>query len=124
MKNLNIQNPVDTALQFLSNAQENPAVEETGIKHDINKQMPMSIQDRPKTGKNGKELKRKRYNLLLYPSLYKEIEKIAYVKRISINEAVNQAIELYLKVGKTELEKYAEIEKLKESKNTGKTAGP
>ena len=84
----------------------------------------MRIQYRPKTGKNGKELKRKRYNLLLYPSLYKEIEKIAYVKRISVNEAVNQAIELYLNVGKNELEKYDDIEKLKESKNTGKTAGP
>ena len=124
MKKLNIENPVDTALQFLSNAQENPEVEKTGIEHDINKQKPMRIENRLKTGKNGKELKCKRYNLLLYPSLYKEIEKIAYVKRISINEAVNQAIELYLNVGKNELEKYVEIEKLKESNNTGKTAGP
>jgi len=60
-------------------------------------------------------LKRKRYNLLLVPSVFEDIQKIAYVEKISANEAINQALSHYRNEKKTILEKYAEIDKLIES---------
>jgi predicted HicB family RNase H-like nuclease len=38
------------------------------------------------TGK--RELKKKRLNLIIQPSLYEEVSKIAYVKQISVNELI------------------------------------
>jgi hypothetical protein len=58
------------------------------------------------------------------PSLFVDIEKIAYVENISINEAVNRALEFYCDTKSDILTKYAEIEKLKGSKGSRKTAHP
>lgn len=41
------------------------------------------------------ETKSKRYNLLLKPSLHEDLEKIATMQRISVNEAVNRALKAY-----------------------------
>jgi hypothetical protein len=45
--------------------------------------------------KAAKELKRKRLNLLIQSSLYTDMEKIAHVKEISINEAISVAVREY-----------------------------
>lgn len=113
MNKINIKNPVNSALEFISAEQNSPELkkEETKIVNNQSKKIP--IQNRNKTDKNGRELKRKRYNLLLVPSIYKDIEKIAYIEKISTNEAINKAILLYTKENKTSLEKYEEFEILK-----------
>jgi hypothetical protein len=120
-KKLEIQNPVnfnnpvdfDNFSLFISKPQNSPEMEKSITKTENTKHKPIPIQDRPKTDKNGRELKRKRYNLLLIPSLYEDIEKIAYVQNISANEAINRALRHYLEKEKRNLEKYTEIERLK-----------
>lgn len=115
-KSLVNDNPFNSTLQFLSNTEDiasNNAQDDNPVK---SKEKPIPIQNRIKVDKNRKELKRKRYNLLLIPSLYAEIAKIAYVEKISVNEAINQALELYKKQNKCLLDKFAEIERLRGSK--------
>jgi hypothetical protein len=116
MKKLSINNPVDTFVsQFALKPPDIPSggnqetIENTGERKTVH------IQDRPKVDKNGKELKRKRYNLLLLPSIYSDIEKIAYVKKIKPNEAINQALVMYRDANRDKLVQYTEIEKLKTS---------
>jgi hypothetical protein len=41
------------------------------------------------------ETKSKRLNLLIQPTLFEAVQKIAYVKDISVNEAVNDAVRDY-----------------------------
>jgi len=120
IKNLNLTNPVDNALQFLSAAQDSTEMEKPNAKTESATHKQVPIQDRPKTDMHGKELKRKRYNLLLAPSLYEDVEKIAYVENISANEAINRALALYKENKNDTLKQYAEIEKLKASGKTEK----
>jgi hypothetical protein len=117
-KKINIVNPFDTTLQFLSNGQDSTETGKPNNRIEKARQKPVPIQNRPKTDKNGKEYKRKRYNLLLVPSVYEDIVKIADVEKISANEAINRAIKLYIKHKKDTLGKYFEIEKLKVSDKT------
>jgi len=44
---------------------------------------------------NGRETKSKRLNLLLYPSIYQDLEKIARVDRTSVNELINSVLDEY-----------------------------
>lgn len=57
----------------------------------------MSFISAPQQSEAGeiKETKSKRYNLLLKPSLHGDLEKIATMQRISVNEAVNRALKAY-----------------------------
>ena len=106
-------NPVDSILPFLSSSSPNLSSDYSTERNieEVRKTIP--IQNRNKFDKNGNELKRKRYNLLFIPSLYRNIEKIAYVENESVNEAINQAIALYIDSKKDILAKYNEIEMLK-----------
>jgi hypothetical protein len=119
-KNHKYDNPLDmdSITQFLSVMQDSTETGKPVTKTENVKHKSIPIQDRPKTDRNGRELKRKRYNLLLVPSLYEDIEKIAYVQNISANEAINRALAFYLEKEKETLDKYAEIEKLKMSEKT------
>jgi hypothetical protein len=111
-KKFNFENPVDTALQFISSAKDGLVGDKSVTDQNAVAGEPVPVRDRPKTGKDGRELKRKRYNLLLIPSTYGDIEKIAYVEKISVNEAVNRALVMYREAKKDILVKYAAIEKL------------
>jgi hypothetical protein len=121
MKINKIENPVDVTLQFLSSNQDDPAEENRSLDHNLTVRQSVTVQARSKTDKKGKELKSKRFNLLFLPSLFRDIEKIAYVENISINEAVNRALEFYCDTKSDILTKYAEIEKLKGSNGSRKT---
>jgi len=123
-KNRNYENPLDNTLQFLSGTQDSTETEKTVTKTESVKRKPIPLEGRPKTDRHGRELKRKRYNLLLVPSLYGDIEKIAYVQDISANEAINRALAFYLENEKETLEKYAEIERLKASDKKEKVTNP
>ena len=114
-KNHKFVNPLDSTLQFLSITPDSTETEKTVTKTESVKRKPIPLKDRPKTDKHGRELKRKRCNLELLPSLHENIKKIAYVKNISANEAINRALRLYLETEKENLEKYTEIEKLKKT---------
>jgi len=110
-KNLVSDNPVNNIMPFLSTVQVDQNSNDILNTNKYNKSTP--IGNRNIIGKNGKELKRKRFNPLLLNSLFEDIEKIAYVENISINEAVNRAISLYRDTKRDLLEKYEEIERLK-----------
>lgn len=42
---------------------------------------------------SGPETKSKRLNLLLYPSIYRDLEKIARVDGVSVNELINSVLD-------------------------------
>lgn len=63
---------------------------------------------RPK--EEGRELK-KRISLSVLPSLYEDIQKIAYVQRRSVSELIGELLEGYRAEHKAEIQKYGEIEK-------------
>lgn len=76
-------------------------------------QMPMAAtssggRGRPK--EEGRELK-KRISLSVLPSLYEDIQKIAYVQRRSISELVSVIMEEYRSNHITELAEYEKIRK-------------
>lgn len=56
-----------------------------------------------------RELK-KRISLSVLPSLYEDIQKIAYVQRRSISDLVGKTLELYRDDHQQELKEYMEIE--------------
>jgi len=117
MKKINITNPVDTFVsQFAIQPPDIPSGGNEETIENIGERKTVHIQDRPKVDKDGKELKRKRFNPLILHSLFNDIEKIAYVEHTSINEAVNRALIMYRDAKKDVLAQYAEIEKLKLSK--------
>jgi hypothetical protein len=109
-KQLNLENPVD---QFISSYTNFDA--ETGETGPVpDKREKIRIQDRPIAGRDGKELKRKRLNLLLLPSLYKAMEKIAYVKGVSVNEIIGKALAEYRDNEKRALDTYDKMIKMRE----------
>lgn len=56
-----------------------------------------------------RETKSKRLNLLIRPSLYKDAAKIAHMQRVSINELIHLAIEIYVGEREQELRKYKDV---------------
>ncbi|MDL2229531.1 hypothetical protein LJC14_04695 [Treponema sp. OttesenSCG-928-L16] len=63
----------------------------------------------PQQKNHQQELKKKRLNLLIQPSLYEDIGKIAFMKRISINEAICQATREYRDNERRILDRYKNI---------------
>lgn len=53
-----------------------------------------------------REIKSKRLTLLLKPSLFENMSKIATIKRTSVNEAINKAVEEYIQRRTDVIEKY------------------
>ena len=64
-------------------------------------------QGRPK---EDRELK-KRISLSVLPSVYEDIQKIAYVQRRSVSELIGELLEGYRVEHKAEIQRYGEIEK-------------
>lgn len=62
---------------------------------------------RPKTAGETK----KRVTLALYPSIYSDLQKIAYVKRKSISRIVSELIASYIDENTDTLNEYEQIEK-------------
>ena len=52
------------------------------------------------------ETKSKRLNLLIYPSLLKDIKKIATVKRTSVNDLINTVLGEYIQTEATKIKRY------------------
>ena len=70
-------------------------------------QPPMAAPGRPK---EDRELK-KRISLSVLPSVYEDIQKIAYVQRRSVSELIGELLEGYRVEHKAEIQRYGEIEK-------------
>lgn len=60
--------------------------------------------------KEERELK-KRISLSVLPSVYEDIQKIAYVQRCSVSELIGELLEGYRTEHKAEIQRYREIEK-------------
>lgn len=57
---------------------------------------------------SGKETK-KRYNLSLLPSVYEDMQKIAFVERKSLSEIAGQLFADYIKANAAKLDEYDEV---------------
>ena len=57
---------------------------------------------------DGRETKSKRLNLLIKPTLYRNIEKIATMERVSTNELINRVLDQYAGDRVDLIEKYNE----------------
>lgn len=55
------------------------------------------------------ETKSKRVNLLMLPSVYTDITKIAAMKRTSVNDLVNTLLQEHIEENKELLEKYDQV---------------
>lgn len=66
---------------------------------------PQTDRKEPERSRAG-ETKSKRLNLLIKPSIAKDIEKIATMKRVSTNELINTVLEDYRNANSELLEKY------------------
>lgn len=55
------------------------------------------------------ETKTKRLNLLMLPSVYEDITKIAAMKRSSINDLINTVLKQYISDNQELIEKYNEV---------------
>ena len=55
------------------------------------------------------ETKSKRVNLLMLPSIYADITKIAAMKRTSVNDLVNTLLQEHIEANKELLEKYDQV---------------
>jgi predicted HicB family RNase H-like nuclease len=60
------------------------------------------------TTEDGREIKSKRLNLLIKPTLYRNIEKVATMERISTNELINRVLEKYTREQAELIAKYDE----------------
>ena len=54
---------------------------------------------------------KKRISLSVLPSVYEDIQKIAYVQRRSVSELIGELLEGYRVEHKAEIQRYGEIEK-------------
>ncbi len=64
--------------------------------------------------KEDREIK-KRVSLSVLPSLYEDIQKIAYVQRRSISDLIGELLEQYRKDHESELKEYMEIKVYKKN---------
>lgn len=91
-KDFKMTNP---ALQFLSNTTEAEELGEAGAKpvreteKENNELIPSGYQLKP-------EAKSRRVQALVQPSIYHSLKEIATAKGISVNEALNEAMRLYV----------------------------
>ena len=67
---------------------------------------------RGRTKEEGRELK-KRVSLSVLPSLYEDIQKIAYIQRRSVSDLVEEQLRRYRQEHKDTLTEYEEIKKRK-----------
>lgn len=54
---------------------------------------------------------KKRVSLVVLPSLYESVGKIAYIDRVSISEIVSKCLEEYVEINKDKIEEYDNMEK-------------
>ena len=57
-------------------------------------------------GKTQSETKSKRLNLLIKPSTYDSLDKIAYARRESVNGIINGLIEKYIEENESDVSRY------------------
>ena len=65
---------------------------------------------RGELAETAKETK-KRYNLVILPSVYEDVQKIAYIERRSVSEIVGELLEGYAKANADKLAEYDDAKK-------------
>lgn len=93
------------AMSFISS----PDPEQYTHNTDDTDAVPTTQKPTPRRTQGVKEAKSKRLNLLLYPSLHTDLEKIAYVKRCSVNDLINSTMRAYVARHGEDLAKYDQI---------------
>lgn len=60
-----------------------------------------------------KEIKNGRFNLMVYPRLKADLDKIAFVYQTSVNDTMNKAFEEYIENHKDALDAYYKMEAIR-----------
>jgi len=121
MYNNNSKNPAEEAVeQFFTSEPDNQTVEKTDIGRNVTIKTQKPSRKMTKFNENDRELKQKRKNFVILPSVFEKIEKIAYVDNISVNEAINRALVLYCKKFEKKIGLYAKIEEMKANNDSEK----
>lgn len=98
-KNFNVDNP---ALQFITPTEENdPSSKDLALSHAVEQK-----RGRPASKE---ETKTKRLNLLILPSVHENIDKIAAMKRSSINDLINSILIDYVQENSELINKYNQV---------------
>lgn len=95
-KDFSAKNP---AMAFISRAEEQQ--DDKNINVDNNA--------KNKVNRSKKETKSKRLNLVIRPSLYQDVEKIAYMKKNSPNDQISKCLEEYVESNQDLIDKYDAI---------------
>lgn len=64
-------------------------------------------QGRPKAERETK----KRYSIMLFPSLYEKLKKMSYIERRSISDIISECIEQYIEKNANKIKQYDELKK-------------
>jgi hypothetical protein len=98
----------DASSLFISTI-NNDSNSETGSEISTENSMTENNPVKPSLQKpcDSDERKSKRLNLLIQPTLFESVKQIAYVDDISVNEAVNEGIRIYVDGNKKKLSLYA-----------------
>ena len=98
----------------MGNLKERESRRRASVVGSIIEQQPAEETKRHSVGrgrpKEDRELK-KRISLSVLPSVYEDIQKIAYVQRRSVSELIGELLEGYRVEHKAEIQRYGEIEK-------------
>jgi hypothetical protein len=99
------------ALQFISTVASEGEVLAYNTHNTNNKHNTHNINNTPKTAsaKTKEETKSKRLNLLLQPSVVSDMEKIATMKRSSVNDLINTILKDFVSQEAEALTKYEEV---------------
>lgn len=103
MAKKNYKSVVNPALQYISDDTEH--IQQTDNKRNTNdnqsafntdnKESMLNADNKQYTHNDDDEIKSKRLNLLIYPSLLNSLKKIAHMQRRSVNELINDVLSRY-----------------------------
>jgi len=121
MLNSNNKNPAEEAVElFFTSKPDIQAIEKTDKGRNVTIKPQKPSRKMTKFNENDRELKQKRKNFVILPSVFDKIAKIAYVDNISVNEAINRALVLYCKKFEKKIGLYAKIEEMKATNDSEK----
>ena len=88
------------ALQFINTVTD---------EYTDNTQNTDNTHNTPNTDIYYQERKSKRLNLLLQPSIFEDLSKIAYIKKTSVNDLINSILKGFAETETASVDKYNEI---------------
>ena len=117
MAKKNYKSVVNPALQYISDNTED--MQKADNKRNTNNNQSafntdnegnvFNADNKQYTHNDGEEIKSKRLNLLIYPSLLADLKKIAHMERRSVNDLINDVLSRYAEQEAEKIETYDKV---------------